>query len=226
MELHLIVIGIGIFGGDDDNAVSTLRTVDSGCSCILEDVHRSDVTRRNIGNRAHRHTVHDIERVVALGKRRTTTHTDLHIRIRTSFCRSDRHTGQFTLQCLCCAGYRYILDLVCAHRSHGRYDVTFLCCTVTGYHHFLQHFAVLGKHYIHHIAGDGQFLRLHTDIREDEHFRIIRNLEGVVTVEIRYCTDGGTLHHYGSRDDRLSRLVLYCSADHTRLSHHAQQEQG
>ena len=39
MEGHLVFLRVGIFGGDDDNAVSTLGTVDSGSGSIFQHVH-------------------------------------------------------------------------------------------------------------------------------------------------------------------------------------------
>ena len=60
MEGHLIILSAGIFGSDDNNAVSTLRTVDSGSRSVFQDVHRSDVTRRDIRDTRYRHTIHDI----------------------------------------------------------------------------------------------------------------------------------------------------------------------
>ena len=197
MQHHLVLaIRIGIFGRNDDYTVCTLCTVDSRCSSILQYVHRSDVVRRDIRDRTNRHTVHDIQRVIALGQRGTTTHTDLHLCIRTTFRSRHRYTGQLTLQRLSRTGNRYILDLVSTYRRNCRHQVTFLGRTVTGNYHFLQHFAVLTEHYVQHVAGDGQLLRLHTDVGEHQHFRIIGHIEGVITVEIRHCTDRGTLNNH------------------------------
>ena len=115
MEGHLVILGTGIFGIDDDNAVSTLGTVDSGSRSVFQDVHRSDVTRRDIRDTRHRHTIHDIQRVVALGQRRTTADTDLHVSIRATFRRCNRHTGQLTLQCLGCRSNRDVFELLCTY---------------------------------------------------------------------------------------------------------------
>ena len=68
-DTHLVGIrGRGVLGSDNNNAVSTLRTVDCGSCSIFQDVHRLDVTRRDIRNTGNRETVHDIERLIALGQ--------------------------------------------------------------------------------------------------------------------------------------------------------------
>ena len=220
MEGHLIILGSGIFGSDDDNAVSTLGTVDSGSRSILQDVHRSDVARRDIRDTRYRHTIDDIQRVVALGQRCTTADTNLDIGIRTTFRRRYRHTGQLTLQRLGSRGNRDVLELLSTHGSHRRYNVAFLRRTITGNDHFLKYLTVFRKYHIHRVTRDVQLLGLHTDVGENQHFRIIGNVQTVVTVEICHCTNSGTFHDHGSRDNRLSRLVLYRSANHTSLSSH------
>ena len=196
MESHLIAIRIGIFGSDDNYTVCTLRTVNSSSRSILQYVHRSNVTRRNIRNRTNRHTIHDIKRVIALRQRSTTTNADLHIGIRTTFCSGNRHTGQLTLQSLCCARHRNILQLVSAYRSYRCNHVTFLGSTVTGNYYLFQYFCIFLQHYIHYIAGDVQLLGCHTDVREHKHFCIIWYFKGVITVEIRHCTNSGTFHEH------------------------------
>ena len=68
MEGHLIILRTGILGCDDDNTISTLRTVDSRSCSIFQNVHRSNIARRDIRDTRDRHTVHDIQRVIALSQ--------------------------------------------------------------------------------------------------------------------------------------------------------------
>ena len=155
MELHLIVrVGVRILGRDDDNTVSALCTIDSGCGCILENVHRLDVVRRDIRDRAYLETINDVQRVAGLGKGCTTTNTDFDIRIGATFRRCDRYTGQFTLQCLGSRSHGNVLQLVCINRRNSGDKVTLLSRTITGNDNFVKHLAVLRQHNIHHITSD------------------------------------------------------------------------
>ena len=94
MENHFVFsIGAGVFSSNNDNTVSTLRTIDSGSSSVFQNVHRCNICRSNIRNRANRHTVHDIQRVVALGQRCSAADTNLYLRIRATFRCRHIHTG-------------------------------------------------------------------------------------------------------------------------------------
>ena len=97
-----LITRFDILRSDNDYAVSTLSTIDSGSSCILEHVHRSDVARGNIGDRGNGETINDIQRFARLCERGTATYADLHFGIGATLRGSDRHTGQLTLQRLSC----------------------------------------------------------------------------------------------------------------------------
>ena len=63
LEFVVVIVAARIFGRDDDNAVCTLCTVDSGGSSVFQHVHRGDVARRNIRNARYGESVYDVERV-------------------------------------------------------------------------------------------------------------------------------------------------------------------
>ena len=83
--LHLgLAVTLRTLRGNQDNTVSTAGTVDGCRSSILQHVNALNVVGRNIVDVAYLHTIHDIQRVVRLGDRTTTTDTNLSGTARTT----------------------------------------------------------------------------------------------------------------------------------------------
>ena len=183
-----------------------------------------NVTRRNISNTRHRHTIHDVQRIVRLRQRRTTTDTNLNICIWATLSRRNRHTGQLTLQCLRCGCYRNVLQLLCTHRSHRSHHVTFLGRTITGYHHFLKSRLVLLKRYIDDITIDCHLLGLQTNVGKNQHLSVCRYVNRVLTVKIGYRTNTGALNHYRSLNYSLSCVISNYAGNNARLYAHTREQ--
>ena len=115
-----------LLGGDDDGAVGSVGTVQSGGGGTLQNGHRLDVLRVDVvtaggvvhlvrgqqvaaadhrgivdrveGRVVHRHTVHDVERLVAARNGGDGTENDLGGSTRRTAGGRDRHTGYTTLE--------------------------------------------------------------------------------------------------------------------------------
>ena len=83
-------------GGNQDNTVSTTATVDGCWWSILQYGDVLDVVGRYIADGFNGESVYDVQRVVALGDRTTTTHADLYLGIRRTFGCCYLHTYHLT----------------------------------------------------------------------------------------------------------------------------------
>ena len=54
-----------LFEIDEDDAITSARSVDCGCRTVLEDIDRFDIRRVDVGQVSSRNTVNDYERTIA-----------------------------------------------------------------------------------------------------------------------------------------------------------------
>ena len=110
IEVNLGLALGGTLGGDYDYAVAALGSIDSGQGGILEDVNRLNIRGGDVVYVVGLESVNDIKRVVGLGHRRRSAHTnvdvgsgltvdcgDLHacnLALEGDSCRGDRHSGK------------------------------------------------------------------------------------------------------------------------------------
>ena len=99
VEAYLCLAFLTRLGGNDDNAVGTTGTVDSGRGCILKNVDALDFRGSDVADRSYREAIDNVERRVVLRKRTATTHTDLDVGIGGAFGGGDIHTGHLTGEC-------------------------------------------------------------------------------------------------------------------------------
>ena len=93
---HVHLTALTALCRNEDNTVSTTRTVDSSRRSVLKDGDVLDVGSGDVGDGFHWESVNDVERIVALCDRTATTHTDLHLSVRRTFSSGHLHTGHLT----------------------------------------------------------------------------------------------------------------------------------
>ena len=74
---HLHLALLGFLGGDDDNTIGTLRTVDGCRRGILQDVDSLNIVGVQVAHRATLYTVNDNQRGVVTIDRAVTTNAQL-----------------------------------------------------------------------------------------------------------------------------------------------------
>ena len=79
VEVNLGLALGGTLGGDYDYAVAALGSVDSGQGGILEDVNRLNIRGGDIVYVVGLESVDDVKRIVGLGHRRRSAHTDVDV---------------------------------------------------------------------------------------------------------------------------------------------------
>ena len=236
VEVDVHAAGLAALGGDDDDTVGTLDTIDSGCGSILQDVHGLDIVRVDGGQcvlgTASRlcvdeHAVDDDHRFVGRVDGVDTTDADGRTAARHTGVLRHLHTGRAALEYLVGGGGDGLGDSV---RSHGRYGsgkVALLDgCVADGYC-FFEEGAVVG----HCDVDDAAFTDNHPDIFVSEAVEIkglpCGSLDGVGAVDSRRGSCGCPLHHYDGRNDRLTVLVGDNALDRLLLSgrHYRQHQQ-
>ena len=168
VEGHLGLLAVGAFAAlcrHDDNAVSTLGTVDSGRRGVLQHVDGLDFRGSNVADVAYLEAVDNVQRRVVLRQRATTTHADGRLRIGSTVGHRDVHTRQLTLQGLRHVAHGDVLDLLRAHLRHGTRQVLLTNRTVTDGYNLFQHSGVVLHLDIElGLALHVKCLGLHTDV--------------------------------------------------------------
>ncbi len=141
VQLKLTILGS--FGGDQDNACRSSRSIDGSRGGIFQDTHRLHIVSHDIVQRT-RNTIDNHQRVV---RRKGRHATNLH---RRRAARSTRrtchlHAGDLTLhgrrQLLCRAlGQRLAVD-----RRDRTGQVALTSCTITDHYHLIQLLTLFGK---------------------------------------------------------------------------------
>ena len=228
LELGLCLVTTGssaTFGRDKDDTVRTTGTIDSSSRTILEDVHRSDLVRRDVVDIIGRHTVHDIQRVRTgtLTKSRETT--DLNVvtgRSRVRGCTADVQTGNLTLE----KTYRVRLytgvEVLCFQRSYRTCYLFLFLRTVTDRYNFLQLVRVLCQLNDHTVLS-GQGLRCKTHVA-DLDLGTFRHVEREVTIKVRNHTISGTYLKNAGADSRFAGSFFQHGTRNLRLNGHAEHQ--
>ena len=210
VEANLNLTCCSTLGGDDNNAITTLSTVDSGERGILEHVNRSNIRWRNIVDVVLLEAIDDEQRVVGLCHRRSTTHADVDICARLSIRGCHLHTGDLTLQCLCCGCHRHGCQLGTRDRTYRSCQI-FTCLTgVTEDNDLIETIALLLKDDALVFAGTYHLLH-HADIA-DLGFLTLSELQREVSIKVCNCCILRVALLYDScTDDRFILRVVDCA---------------
>ena len=212
VELQRLVL-LTVLRGDDDHTVSSTRTVDGTCRCVLQHLDGLDVVRREVADGStHGHTVDDVQRGCAA--ERTDT-TDAHRRVGTGLTvRGDLYTGHLTLEHRRDVGVGDLLHFLGIHDGDRTCQVGLLLSTVTHDDHLIQRHGVA-----FHLnssqdgtTAHGHLHVLETYVTHHEH-TVGGNVQLEVTVEVGHGATLGVLHSDGCTNERLSILINNLTAD-------------
>ena len=201
-------------GGDEDDAVTCLRTVDGGGGGILQDLHGLDHGRIEVLDVVHLQTVHDEERSDGAGVRGVAADTDGCTFTRSTGRVDDLHTGGLALEGGGSVGRGAVLQVVRTDGSHGTGQVTLPLHAVTDDHGLFQHLGIiLEDDVVGGLVGDREGLGLVTDALH-VHGGPGGDGQGEGTVDVGGCTDTRVADNSNGRaDDRLSTGVDDGTAD-------------
>ena len=136
--------------GDEHDTVTGLDTVDGRRGTVLEDLHRLDGRRIQVGDVRHLQAVHYIQRLrSARIVRAETADTDRGARTRSGRRGEHLHARGLSLQGLLCVLDRTRFEHVALHRGDRTRHVPLLLDTVTDDDHFVERLVVLLEHDLH-----------------------------------------------------------------------------
>ena len=200
---HLAVLTL--LRGDDDHAVGGTRTIDTGRRGILQHLNRLDVGRvQRVQVLRRGHTVDDVERVAGVHR----THT-AHADGRTATARGsighDVDTGQLALH-----GVQHVRIALRdgtfhVHHRHGTCQVGLALYLITRDDHLGEFLGVVAHGDVHACLC-GQFLRLESDVGDDER-GALGSLQVEVAVEVGDGAVRGAFLHDCSADDGFACVV-------------------
>ena len=210
------VLGLGTaLGGDEDDTVTCLRTVDGGGSGVLQDLHGFDHGRIQVLDVVHFQTVHDHERSetgAAVGG--DTADADVGLFARGAGVGVDLHAGGLALQGGGGVGGGTVHQFLRTDRRHRTGEVTLALDAVADDHGLLKELGIFqeddvddvpvtDRNHLGGIADAGDF-----DARAG------RNAQAVRTVRAGDGADGRVAdQHHGGSDDRNARAVNNRSPD-------------
>ena len=220
------VSALTALGGDEDNAVCTLGTVDGRCRGVLQDFHRHDIggvdgrQRGNGGNSTvaegitqtegstagarnlDDNAINHIKRLCTCIDGRLTTDADGGGGTRSTGGLYRGDTGGTALQGLVQVGDDGALDGVFLHGDGSAGHIALLHSTVTHDDDFVEEFGIFRQFHVDdRLAAHNDFLRCIADGREHE-CRAGLHRDHVVSIEVCDGTVGGALLHDTGSDDR------------------------
>ena len=143
VEVYVDLTFLTALGCNDNDTVSTARTVDSGGSSILQHVDCLDIRRRDVVDRGNLETIHDVERRVILRQRTTATHTDGDVGIRRTFSSGYVYTSHLTSKSLSYIRHWNVLNLLSTYLRDSTCKVTLTNCGITDSHNFVKHLCII-----------------------------------------------------------------------------------
>ena len=201
-------------GGDEDDAVTCLRTVDGGGGGILEDLHGLDHGRIEVLDVVHLQAVHDEERSDVAGVGGVTADTDISTGTRSTGGVDDLDTGGLALEGGGGIRRGTVLQVVRTYGSHGAGQVTLPLHAVTDDHGLFQHLGILLEDdVVGGLVGDREGLGLVTDALH-VHGGPGGDGQGESTVDVGGCTDTRVADNSdGCADDRLAAGINDSTTD-------------
>ena len=198
---------LGVAGGDDDDAVGTAGTVNSGRGAILQHVDGLDVLRSDRGKGA-RDAVHEDERSGRAVQGGSTAEHHGGGSGRITGRDGDLQAGDLALDELAGVDDRALRELVGLHALHGGRDVGLFLGTVADGDGFLQEGHRLLEHDVDDGAvPDGLFDGLIADAGELENGGGAFDGNDVLAVSTGHDTVRRSHFHDAGSDDGLARFV-------------------
>ena len=152
--LHAVVAVISNFArtcltllsGDQNDAVSSTRTIDSCRSCVLQNIDRLNIRGVQRRKATIGHTVHNIQRCVRTSGTHT-TNINLEALIEETTIRCDVHTGGLALQCAKRIDSVHLSDILTLNLNGCTGEELLLLNTITYDNDIFNHVAVFFHHY-------------------------------------------------------------------------------
>ncbi len=195
-------------GSNDNHTIGSTRTVNGSSRSILQNLNRFRIGRIEVNARIGNHSIDDPQRRV-VAQRAYTTNLNIGILACTPTA-ANIDTGCQALhlarQCPCSA-FLHFLGINNGNRSS---QVGFLHSLITDDNHFLQCFRIIFHHHAQGSSLIDNFLRKHTDIRENECTSFL-STHWEITVNIGNGTRGSTLHQYIHAHQRLTICIRHRS---------------
>ena len=213
-DAGVAVVGSAALGGDEDDTVTCLRTVDSGGGSVLQDLHGLDHGRIEVLDVIHLQTIDDEERSDRTGVRGITADTDRSTLTRSTGGVDDLDTGSLTLEGGGSVRRGAVLQVFRAHGGDGTGQVALLLDAVTDNHGLFEHLSVLLEDdVVIGLAPDDESLALVADALDGD-VGSGRDTQGESSVNVRGCADAGiTDHSDSSANDGLTAGVYDFAAD-------------
>ena len=144
--MHLVdILALGFLGGYHHHAIGAAATIDGSRRAIFQHVDALDILRSH-GVEVAGNAVDEDQRIGG-GTEDGGIATQRHLRAthRITAGVGDGQTGDFTLDKLTGIVDGTHGEVLAPHAAHGRCHIAFALCTVTDYHHLVEHFVVFLK---------------------------------------------------------------------------------
>ena len=128
--------------GNQDNAVRSTGTIDSGSGSVFQHFDRLNIGCTQIVDIRHGHSIHDIQRLSVVD-RTDTTDTDRSRLTRRTGTGGNRHAGSQTLQSGRDISHGLTGDILLAHGRDRSRNITLLHCSVANDHDLIQSLRIL-----------------------------------------------------------------------------------
>ena len=136
-----------MLGGDHYNTVSTLRTIDSGCRGVLQDLNTLDIRWiYEVGAVTNHNTIYYVERRSITMDSSDTADTDGGLTVRRTVLLRNQHTSSSTLQGLTDVCRNALHNCFLVNGSNRTRDVALLHCTITYDYYVVQHLCIFFQH--------------------------------------------------------------------------------
>ena len=147
--LYLHFFRLPLFGRNNNNAIGTAATIDSGRRSVFQHFYRLNVVVVEIGKATfHRHAVYDIKRIATGIDGTDATHADTYVPFRITAWSSHLYTRHLSCQCLAEIRSRCLGYVLRFHRRYGSGHIALLLDTIAHDHHFFQQFTILFQGYV------------------------------------------------------------------------------
>ena len=207
----LLLAGLALAGGHEDNAIRRTGTVDGRGGGILEDIDGLDIGGVQVVQVAAGHTVDDDERSGGTGGSETAD-GDVVTGTRNTARLNDIHARHGAVKGTQRIGGVLLLDFVTGNVDRGTGQEFLLLGTITDDDGLIQEFRVfLERDVDDGTSAYGNGLGRIPDAGEREGC-VGRNGDGITSVRFRKCSDSPvTVQHDSSTDHRLAARVCHFS---------------
>ena len=195
---------LSLLGGDDDHTVCCAGSVEGGSGRTLEDCEAFDVFSGETAHAADDDAVDDVQRLVAAGDGAVTADDDVGRCARVGVGGGNLQTGHLTGECVGNVGGMDRCDVVVLHRG-GRVAEGLLGAgdAQGGDDRLVKGEGIVFHGHVHGLAGNRDFLRLHTDHVEGKRLSG-PGADGELTVGAGGDTESSAFYSNGNARHRLT----------------------